>query len=509
MPVLPTVVVMTNSTATSGTGASGSATTPSVNIDDLQRRLDAALAATGVPGAALAVGVGDELVEVASGVLHSGTGAVATPDSWFQIGSVTKVLTATLVMQLVDSGAVQLDDTVQKHLPGFALADPGAAKSVTVRQLLNHTSGIDGDYFADFGAGDDAVERYVASLEGVDQVHEPGALFSYCNSGFAVLGRILEVHHGTPYAQVLQEHLLGPLGVDGGTTAAQAIMRRAAVGHVPGPELDDATPGPAVPAPSWCLPESAAPAGSTPMLSAAGLVALARMHLADGVAADGTRVLSPESVHAMRERESDLPGDRPLLGKGLAWGRYERAGEIVLGHNGGTLGQLAFLRAHPGTGTVVALLTNGPKGGVLWREVGEALLAELTGLPTPPDPQLPETPAAVDAGVVGTYLRRDMAMRVAVAGEGVDVTITTKPGSLAAALGGDAVTTSWVPTGVGSDVANFVSTEPTDGVHDVLVFVGRQPDGSYRHLHHGGRAAVRVDGPIGWAPQETADRESA
>ncbi|MGH8922690.1 MAG: serine hydrolase domain-containing protein, partial [Actinomycetes bacterium] len=119
---------MTNSTATSGTGTSGSATTPSVNTDDLQRRLDAALAATGVPGAALAVGVGDELVEVASGVLHSGTGAVATPDSWFQIGSVTKVLTATLVMQLVDSGAVQLDDTVQKHLPGFALADPGAAK---------------------------------------------------------------------------------------------------------------------------------------------------------------------------------------------------------------------------------------------------------------------------------------------------------------------------------------------------------------------------------------------
>lgn len=490
--VLPTVVAMTKS-----------ATAPPIaRTDDLQRRLDAALAATGVPGAVLAVGVGDELVEVAGGVLHRGTGAAATTDSWFQIGSVTKVLTGTLIMQLVDRGVVLLDDPVRKHLPGFALADPAAADTVTVRRLLNHTSGIDGDYFADFGVADDAVERYVASLEGVDQVHQPGAMFSYCNSGFSVLGRILEVHHGAPYAQVLAEHLLAPLGVDGGTTAAQAIMRRSAVGHVPGPDLDDGTAGPDVPAPAWCLPgaESAAPAGSTPMMSAAGLVAFARMHLAEGVTADGTRVLSAQAARAMREPQADVPGDRPLTGMGLAWGRYVRGGELVLGHNGGTLGQLSFLRVHPGTGTVVVLLTNGAKGGVVWRELGESVLAELTGLPTPPDPELPESALAVDAGVAGTFLRRDIAVEVVVAGAAIDVTTSTKPGTPAAAMGGESVTTRWLPSRVDADAVQFLSAELTDGVRDMLVFLGRQPDGSYRHVHHGGRAALRATGLVGWAP---------
>ncbi|MEJ3652260.1 serine hydrolase domain-containing protein [Actinomycetes bacterium KLBMP 9759] len=454
-------------------------------LDDLQGRLDALLARSGVPGAALAVAVGDELVEVAGGVLHLGTGARATTDSWFQIGSVTKVLTGTLIMQLVDRGALGLDDPVRRHIPGFALADELAAEAVTIRQLLSHTSGIDGDVFEDLGTDDDSVRRYVEVLAGAAQLHTPGAMFSYCNSGFTVLGRIVELHHGAPYATVLREQLLEPLGVEGGTTAGEAIMRRSAVGHVGTPP---------VPAPVWCLPVSATPAGATPMLSTAGLVAFGRMHIAGGLAADGTRILSEKSVFAMRERTIAVPGGLQLGAMGLAWGLYERGDGIVLGHNGGTIGQYAFLRVHPESGTVVALLTNGPHAGVLLRGLVEPLLAELTGLPTPPEPDLPAEPVPVDPGVEGIYQHRDNAITVRLDGAGVEVSVATRPGSTAAALDDDSGPKRWLPADADGDSVRFLSEEVTDGVREVMVFYGRMPDGRFGFSYSGGRASPRTDG---------------
>ena len=100
-----------------------------------------------------------------------------------------------------------------KTLPAdFALADPTAANEITIRHLLTHTSGIQGDYFKGFGRGDEAVERYVASLADVDLVHRPGQLWSYCNSGYVVAGRVAEVIAATPYNQLLKEKICHPLG---------------------------------------------------------------------------------------------------------------------------------------------------------------------------------------------------------------------------------------------------------------------------------------------------------
>ncbi len=461
-------------------------------FDDLQGRLDAVLERSGVPGAALAVAVGDELVEVAGGVLHLGTGAKATTDSWFQIGSVTKVLTGTLIMQLVDRGVLGLDDPVRRHIPEFTLSDELAAEAVTIRQLLTHTAGFDGDVFEELGT-DDAVRRYVEVLADAAQLHTPGAMFSYCNSGFTVLGRILELHHGAPYATILREQLLEPLGVEGGTTAAEAIMRRSAVGHVGTPP---------VPAPLWCLPVSATPAGATPMLTTAGLVAFGRMHIAGGVAADGTRILSEKSVFAMRERTVGVPGGLQLGAMGLTWGLYERGDGIVLGHNGGTIGQYAFLRVHPESGTVIALLTNGPHAGVVLRELVEPLLAELTGLPTPPPPDLPAEPFPVDPGVEGIYQHRDITITVRLDGAGIQVTVSTRPGSMAATLDDDSRPTSWLPADGDGDSVRFLTGEVTDGVRDVMVFFGRMPDGRFGFSYSGGRVSPRTDAEP-WPGRET------
>ena len=111
----------------------------------------------GVPGAQLGIlrvgrdGAADELVTAVTGVLHAGTGQPATDDSVWQIGSVSKVWTATVVMQLVDEGKFTLDTPVVEILPELALGDPEVTKTVTVWHLLTHTSGIDGDVFTDTG----------------------------------------------------------------------------------------------------------------------------------------------------------------------------------------------------------------------------------------------------------------------------------------------------------------------------------------------------------------------
>ena len=104
----------------------------------------------------------------------------------------TKVWTATVVMQLVDEGKLDLDAPIVDVLPELRLADADVAQQVTMRHLLTHTSGIDGDVFTDTGRGDDCLEKYVAQLDEAAQNHPLGATWSYCNSGFSLAGRVIE-----------------------------------------------------------------------------------------------------------------------------------------------------------------------------------------------------------------------------------------------------------------------------------------------------------------------------
>src|SRR6185312_13045214 len=143
-----------------------------------QRRLTALAERHHVPGATLGIlRLGEEPVTVAHGVLNVDTGVTTTPDSVFQIGSISKVWTTTLVMQLVDEGRLDLDAPLTDVLPDLKLNADG----VTMRHLLTHTSGIDGDVFTDTGRGDDCLAKYVDLLADVAQNHPLGATWSYCN----------------------------------------------------------------------------------------------------------------------------------------------------------------------------------------------------------------------------------------------------------------------------------------------------------------------------------------
>ena len=334
-----------------------------------------------VPGAAVAVYARGEVIDHAAGVLSKATGVEATADSVFQVGSITKPWTTTLIMQLVDEGLVDIDKRVRDYLPDFALADESAAKTITLRQLLCHTGGFEGDIFTDTGKGDDCLEKYMPVLADVPQLFPPGERFSYNNAGFCVLGRIVEVLRGKPFDDCVREYLFTPLGLTHAANGPyEAIMYRAAVGHLrPEPNADPE------PAPVWALVRSNAPAGSMLTMRPRDLLEFARMHMNSGQAPDGTSVLSAESVRAMREPQVDVRTEFQADAWGLGWIIFDATpGASIIGHNGGTIGQSAFLRILPERDVAVALLTNGEGTVRLYQDVVGHILAELAGIELPP-----------------------------------------------------------------------------------------------------------------------------
>jgi CubicO group peptidase (beta-lactamase class C family) len=440
-----------------------------------------------VPAASVAVLADGEVVEHATGVLSTATGVEATTDSVFQIGSITKLWTSSLVMQLVDEGKVDLDATVRSHLPEFRIADEDAASHITVRQLLTHTSGFEGDTFTDTGVGDDAVEKYLGVIHDVPQLFPPGAMWSYNNTAFCVLGRLVEVLRGTTYDAALREHLIKPLGITHAATSPyEAILFRAAVGH-----YEDAPGAGHHPTPMWALMRSNAPAGSMFAMSARSLLAFARMHLEDGKAADGTRVLASGTPALMQEKQTDLP----YLGHlGTSWGlgfeRFDlRTGDLV-GHDGNTIGQSAFLRMVPDAGVAVALLTNGGDAGLLFRDVAGHALRELAGRSLPDEPVPPADPPRIDAGpYVGTYASSSVTLEITQEDDGAVWLDMTPTDELSKELGEQPQ--RWELVQYAGDT--LITRERDTGLHRLMAFLEIDATGHATYLHTG-RAHARAGG---------------
>ena len=372
-----------------------------MDLQKWQGRLDELAREHRVPGASLAVLHDGEITAAATGTLNVETGVDATPDSLFQIGSITKVYTAALALQLVESGALGLDDPIVDVLPELRLADQDTLQQVTLRHLLSHSSGIEGDHFIDVGRGDDAVERYVATCRELGFSHPVGATMSYCNTGYIIAGRIVEVLTEKIWDDALRDRLTAPLGLTHTVTLLEDAMRfRVAAGHAVEPGKDPHL------LTTWTLPRSTGPAGRI-LATASDTVAFARAHLEGGRAPDGTQVLSQESVSAMQEPQIEIP-DRWTLGThwGLGWILFRWDGRSVYGHDGGTMGQVAFLRVVPDAGVAIALLTNGGHAQDLYRDVFGELLAELCDLrmPAPLEPP-PEPPHVAVTELAGRYER--------------------------------------------------------------------------------------------------------
>lgn len=161
------------------------------------------------------------------------------PDTKFRIGSVTKQFTATLVLQLVEEGKIKLDGKLSEYLPDYRKE---TGDKVTIHQLLNHTSGIPSytglpNFFAEVSRNPYSVTDFVKKFASGDLEFEPGSKFSYNNSGYFLLGAIIEKVTGKSYETVLKERILDPLGMTNtGYDHHATLLQKRATGYEKRPE---------------------------------------------------------------------------------------------------------------------------------------------------------------------------------------------------------------------------------------------------------------------------------
>lgn len=305
----------------------------------------------------------------------------ATPETVYPIGSVTKTFTAAAVMQLVEEGRVALDDPVTTYLPQFP-----RWSAVTVRHLLSHTSGIPLTSPAWRALWDRELPPadYVRVLADT-LVSAPGAQFRYANTGYMVLGLVIEAVTGRPYGDVLAERVFRPLGMRSARMCATRdpdTLYARGYGRLVG-AVAPTTEGSIVPLFS---------AGALCM-SAPDLLRWARA-LVEG------RVVSPAGFARMAR--SDTAGGAPTeYGFGLAPGRL--GAHATVWHNGAVAGAQAQMLTLPEDSLYVVILTN-VKGHPVER-LSRNLAAAVLGLPFEREGPLVAVPAAPEAlaRYAGTY----------------------------------------------------------------------------------------------------------
>jgi CubicO group peptidase (beta-lactamase class C family) len=326
-----------------------------------------------IPGAVVGITYQDKEFIAGLGTTSVEHPLPVTPDTLFQIGSITKTYLATAVMRLVEMGKLQLEEPVRTYLPGLKLADETVAARVTMRHLLTHTGGWVGDYFDDLGLGDDALANIVAKMADLEQITPLGEIWSYNNSGFYIAGRVIEVVTGKSFEAALQELVFDPLDLKKTFFFAHdVITHRFAVGH----EVIDAQPVVARP---WAIGRAAHPAGGI-VCAMQDLLRYARFQMGGGLAPNGTRLLSAQSLARMQTPLFPTSG---LSMSGLTWSIIPLDGAQTIGHGGGTNGQTTLLRMAPASNFAVAVFTNSDEGGSLCTEVTNAALQQYLGLAQP------------------------------------------------------------------------------------------------------------------------------
>ncbi len=345
---------------------------PTHDYDDLNACVLQELGRWTVPGAAVGVYQDGEARTLGFGLVSLETRQPVTSDTLFQLGSISKVYTATLVMRLVEAGKLDLDTPVVEYLPDLRLGDEQAQRTITLRHLLTHTSGLEGDRFTDYGLGDDALTRAIAEFTTLRQLTPPGQLWTYGNSGFYLVGRIIEVVTEKTFEAAMGELLFEPLGLERSCFFAhEAIVYPVALGH----KQRTSRVAPTV-ARTYSLPRVVNAAGG--IISTVGdLLRFAALHLNAGEL-DGKRLLSEISVQAMRVPQTQAANFAEAYG--IGWALRTAGGEPIIEHGGTTIGFQAQLTLVPTKGLAVASLTNGSRGRAANHAIHDWALAHYRGL---------------------------------------------------------------------------------------------------------------------------------
>ncbi len=349
----------------------GSCDAIDVYIEQQMRRLN-------IPGLSLAIVEGDQIVYT-RGFGHARPGGPPpSPQTPFVLGSTTKSFTALAVMQLVEAGKIQLDAPVQCYLPWFRVADPVASAQITVRHLLNQTSGLPMlagmTLLADLDSSPDAAERQAHSLSRLKLAHPVGAVFEYSNLNYNLLGLIIEATSGESYPDYIQNHIFKPLDMSHSyTSQAEASKNSLAMGHRYWFTL-------AIPAPNFKMPRGSLPSGQ--LISSAEDMAHYLIAYLNGGRYGDRQILSPKGIDEMHRGAVEINAMGNSVGKyGMGWFLNDIGGCKTIWHGGNVPDFSSYMAILPEQKKGVVLLVNADHYGLpfVLPEVGAGVAALLAG----------------------------------------------------------------------------------------------------------------------------------
>ncbi|CAN7653931.1 serine hydrolase [Massilia sp. LjRoot122] len=357
-------------------------------LEDLSFRLHATIApyfpAEAPGGIVLVVKDGQTVLRRAYGMADTTKGVKMAPEMAMRIGSMTKQFTATGILMLADEGKLSVEDEISKYLPDY----PTQGKKITIEHLLTHTSGIVSytgkPGFAQRAPQDITVAAQIDSFKNDPMQFEPGSTWRYNNSGYYLLGAIIEKVSGQPYHAFLEQRIFAPLGME--HTAYEGYERSkwpSAAGHSPAEKGF----GPA------------RTLGKNQSYAAGELVSTVD-DLAKWDAAVGRKLLKPATWQRAFTSYRLLDGKDSNYGYG--WEMTLIQGEPTIGHSGSTRGFRSYGLRVPSKGVYVAVLTNGDAGMVVPDVVARRAAAVAIGKPLPEFREIALDAASLDA-VAGVY----------------------------------------------------------------------------------------------------------
>ncbi|MEC3952837.1 serine hydrolase domain-containing protein [Nocardia sp. CDC153] len=311
-----------------------------------------------MPGIAVGIWVDGREIIANYGMTSTENPVPITEHTIFAIGSTSKTFTATALMRLVADGRVDLDAPVRTYVPELTLLDEQHAATITVRQLLNHTAGLEWNIINNTGEGDDGLAAFVATLSELPLIAAPGERASYSQAGFNLLGRVIEKVTGEPFEKVVADTVFAPVGLEESFYFQRDIMtRRFSVGHE---RQEDGT---LAVARTWKGSRANNPGGGLGT-TVSDLLRWGRFHLGDGHTASGDTVLPTEVLQRMQQPTVNLRASTLADAFGLCWMLREVDGVQLVGHGGSGFGQFADFQLVPERDFAIVVLSNASPEGI-------------------------------------------------------------------------------------------------------------------------------------------------
>lgn len=380
----------------------------------------------GIPGLAVAIWHDGAESFAANGVTNLENPRPVDENTLFAVGSTSKPFAATALMHLVAQGRVELDAPVRRYIPELALPNEQWAAQMTVKNLLNHTAGLDWRLIADTGDGEEALASFISKLSELEQIAAPGTRASYSQVGFSIIARIIEKVTGQTFERAVESLVTKPLGLSNTLYSMEDVLARpAAWGH----NADEN--GELVVAREW-KDNRANNGGAGVASSVSDLLRWARFHLGDksvvaGLAADGADVL-PDAVRLqMQVPTVEIPSSTLGDAFGLCWFLKEIDGVRTVGHGGSGNGQFVDFLFIPERGFAIVSAANaGPAGIPCNAEVVRWALEHYLGM-TEKDPEPEPYDATRAAEIAGAYENDAMTFIITADGTSLSLEVMIRP----------------------------------------------------------------------------------